>query len=154
MFIIRPIDAIARDKKRDVIHLSFEPAAGYPRRTQMRRDSRWLAVTAWLEEHGIEFEPCADLAGEDGFVSGRYGGRLYIDLPMDMNNAQFMDFSMRLRRKEKPLGLPGVVPNVTHLHAALRNAHHDRTPYEKVMSSLRALDREIRANAEQARGRL
>ncbi len=88
---IEHIDAIAREKGRNVAYIEFPRPA-----TRQRQANAWpednlvtkwkdLAsrrkIVQWLDEQAIGYQPCAEFANECQMLS--YRGQLYIDLPVD-----------------------------------------------------------------------
>ena len=103
--LIQHIDAIARKKARDVLFLTFnnhgdaegeETAQLQPARAEGAtvRD----ATIAWLEAHGIEWEPCGAVANPD--VMSRAPGWVYVDVPFDDQDTRYCALRDYLERPD------------------------------------------------------
>jgi len=89
-YLIEHIDAIARQKQRDVLFVEFHPqdtdddAPFSYLNYDYEHDARRQAFLDWLDEHSIGWNPSAPIADECGFES--YLGQVYIDFPTDEDN--------------------------------------------------------------------
>jgi len=126
--LIEYIDAIARQKGRDVLFLDFlqkeieDPFDLFnvdwdcvPIRQQ---------VIAWLNQKQIGWQICGTVADENSMVSG-YQGRIYIDVPFDTTDVAYQMLADYLETPEGKMKLEGVSFRYLPLEIAMKNAHHD-----------------------------
>ncbi|QIO06508.1 hypothetical protein [Acinetobacter shaoyimingii] len=130
---LQHIDQIAREKNRDVLFLHFERY----QEDQEGDDPIREIVVAWLEDHGIPFEPCMGLE-QEGFVDV-YAGDLYIDLAVDENDPIYQALCEYLEDDEGNMRLDGVLFFVLALELALeieaeRQIQHDDEPPVNLLS--------------------
>ena len=94
--LIEHIDAIARQKQRDVLFLEFNtPGPQGPFEEIAREDQgcNWralpsrLKIIGWLDEQKIAWKPCGAFANLNFMTS--YRGQIYIDLPFEPSSAEF-----------------------------------------------------------------
>lgn len=110
---IQHIDAIAREKKRDVLFVHFEH---YEEAEDSDNPIRSI-VLDWLEDHEIAYAPCMGLA-EEGFTNV-YSGDIYIDLPFDETDPTYQELSEYLEDEQGNMRLDGVLFFVLSLEIAL-----------------------------------
>ena len=91
--LLKHIDAIAREKNRDVLFIHFEHYE-LSEEGEEDTDSVRAIVIAWLEDHGIGYDLCMGLE-QEGFVD-TYAGDIYIDLPYDESNPAYRELSLYL----------------------------------------------------------
>ncbi|AMW79395.1 hypothetical protein AMD27_11165 [Acinetobacter sp. TGL-Y2] len=111
--LLQHIDAIAREKNRDVLFLHFE---NFEQDDQGDDPIRSI-VLAWLEDHDIAYQPCMGLE-QEGFVD-TYSGDIYIDLPLDETDPTYQKLSEYLEDDEGNMMLDGVLFYVLSLETAL-----------------------------------
>lgn len=111
--LLQHIDAIAREKKRDVLFIHFE---NYEEDDQGDDPIRSI-VLAWLEDHEIPHQPCMGLE-QEGFVD-TYVGDIYVDLPLDETDPTYQKLSEYLEDDEGNMMLDGVLFFVLSLETAL-----------------------------------
>lgn len=129
--LLRHIDEIARAKGRTVLFVSFEPSNGgsplcrapYNINHDFYTDPNRLSLIQWLNDHGIAWEPCGDIASENGFRS--YHGNIYVDVPWDDLDPQFSAFQQLLENSDGSAKNPLVKIWACDLELAMKNAHHD-----------------------------
>lgn len=109
---LQHIDAIAREKSRDVLFLHFE---NYQQDGEGDDPIRSI-VLAWLEDHEIEYLPCMGLA-QEGFVD-TYAGDIYIDLAINEDDATYRELCEYLEDDEGNMLLDGVLFFVLSLEIA------------------------------------
>lgn len=80
--LIRNIDEIARDKKRDVLFLRFGDGFDFERLPIRRK------IMSWLDENAIPYERCVACPSNIEVLS--YFGEIYLDVPFDKRNAQYL----------------------------------------------------------------
>lgn len=119
--LIEHIDKIARDKNRDVLYIKFneEIFPGYSYEDWPVRNE----ILDWLNNHGIKAIPCGPVAREDGFES--YHGQLYIDVPFDESNPEYITVRDYLGNPSGNMRIPGVTFYLLPLTIAMHNKHHD-----------------------------
>ncbi|USD35839.1 MULTISPECIES: hypothetical protein [Ferrimonas] len=128
--LIEHIDKIARMKNRDVLYLVFtnenkcedDSILGdllFDYEDHVTRAS----VIRWLEENNIPYQPCAGEASENGYSS--YSGSLYLDVPYDENNSDFIKLSEYLENPDGTMKIKYVLFGYFTLEMANKNKHHD-----------------------------
>ncbi|ANF83145.1 hypothetical protein A3K93_08380 [Acinetobacter sp. NCu2D-2] len=99
--VIQHIDAIAREKERDVLFVHFEDYE------QGAECSNRKDLINWLDQHGIPYKECMGL--EEESVIESYMGDLYIDVPFDIANPLFVKLSEHLEDEDGEMKIPGVL---------------------------------------------
>ena len=81
--IIDYIDVITREKKRDVLFLTFSKRIffNYKRSTLRKR------ILAWLDQNNIQYEKFMAVTSDKGDCM--YLGEIYLDVPFDTENEQY-----------------------------------------------------------------
>jgi hypothetical protein len=130
--LLEHLDAIARKKGRDVLCLDFpiqedddNPFAIY----EIDWDE-WPVrqeVIAWLDKNNIEWCACANVASDS--FSGGYTGRIYLDVPYDVENPVYQKLAAYLETPEGEMKISGVRFLFLRLERAMENAHHDEPGY-------------------------
>lgn len=110
--LLQHIDAIAREKNRDVLFLHFE----HYQEDGEGDDPIRSIVLAWLEDHEIEYVPCMGLE-QEGFVD-TYAGDIYIDLAVDEQDETYRELCEYLEDDEGNMLLDGVLFFVLSLEIA------------------------------------
>ncbi|QIO08346.1 hypothetical protein G8D99_04475 [Acinetobacter lanii] len=110
--LLQHIDAIAREKNRDVLFLHFE----HYQEDGEGDDPIRSIVLAWLEDHEIEYQPCMGLE-QEGFVD-TYVGDIYVDLAVDEDDATYRELCEYLEDDEGNMLLDGVLFFVLSLELA------------------------------------
>jgi hypothetical protein len=89
--LLTHIDAIARQKQRGVLYITFQPGsifdddgAAYKWEKNPIREM----ICNWLTEHLIPWEPCGGIASEN--LMCNYRGQVYLDIPYDENNPMYV----------------------------------------------------------------
>lgn len=123
--LLRHIDAIARAKKHDALHLEFHPKNWEECRAYCyENDSIRADIIAWLDSSGFGWEECGPYANINR-IEG-YRGQLYIDLPFDETNEQYCQLRDYLEYPDGTIRQPTVRFYVTTLDYAMKNAEHDQ----------------------------
>lgn len=126
--LIEHLDAIAREKGRDILFLDFpqEESEDSFDLFDVDWDSVLIRqqVIAWLNQNKIEWRICGGFADENSMVEGYYG-RIYIDVPFDTNDPVYQKLSGYLETPEGEMKLTGVRFCYLPLEMAMKNAHHD-----------------------------
>lgn len=132
--LIEGIDAIARQKQRDVLFIEFNSkrtGSAEDRLAAMhydyQRDPLRQQVIDWLTAHGIPWEPCGDIVDKN-FVPP-YEGQVYLDIPFDESDPVYQTVSRYLENPDGSLRWPTVMFQYLKLEVALRYAHHDDPDY-------------------------
>lgn len=128
--LIDHIDKIARDKKRDVLLLTFHDKAFkkagkseiFPNFDYSKCKPRQKIIT-WLTENNIPFSPCGNVANTSGMYP--YLGQLYIDVPFDENDPAYQKLVNHLEYPDGTMKIDGVLFGYYPLELAMKNAHHD-----------------------------
>ena len=77
----------------------------------------------WLDDHNIKYEKCGFVANENRIVP--YFGQLYIDLPYDKNNEDYMTLERYLENEDGTSRIEHVSFYYLPLEKAIENKHHD-----------------------------
>ena len=111
--LLQHIDAIAREKNRDVLFVHFEDYE----ENEQNPDSNRQDVLSWLEQNNIPYEKCMGLE-EEGSIDS-YWGDIYIDVPFDLDNEQYQILSDYLEDEEGVMKIEGVYFFVLYLETAI-----------------------------------
>ena len=111
--LLQHIDAIAREKNRDVLFVHFEDYE----ENEQNPDSNRQDVLSWLEQNNIPYEKCMGLE-EEGSIDS-YWGDIYIDVPFDLENEQYHILSDYLEDEEGVMKIEGVYFFVLYLETAI-----------------------------------
>lgn len=115
--LLKHIDAIAREKKRDVLFIRFVGDVAW-RDLEIR-----TRIIDWLEANKIGWLACGDFANENYMAS--YRGQIYVDLPYDRDLEAYQQLEAFLEHPDGTMRFPQVeFCCVTH-EGALKNVHHD-----------------------------
>jgi hypothetical protein len=130
---IQHIDALAREKRRDVAYIEFRRPAARQRRVDAWDDDKLVTqwkdlasrrkIVQWLDAQAIGYQPCAEFADEGRMLS--YRGQLYIDLPVDASSPAFQALTLFLEKPDGRARLAGVKFLRCTLAQAMTNAAHD-----------------------------
>lgn len=135
--LISYIDAIAREKERDVLYVQFGPERTpkgdgaepwFLRHYHHDNDPYRSALLQWLDEQWIAWEKCGPFV-TDSFCFG-YLGDIYIDVPYDESDPQYQLVRDRIENPD------GTMRDHDHirwyylpLEHAMKNAHQDESGY-------------------------
>lgn len=119
--IIEHIDKIARDKKRDVLFVSFDKDEfpDYDYENYKIREK----IINWLNKNKISYKKCGHFASEHWWES--YRGQLYLDIPIDENSDNYKKIISYFENEDGTMKLKGVTLFYLELKIAMKNAHHD-----------------------------
>lgn len=136
-YIIKHIDAIAREKKRGVLYIEFHPendageknkySAVFPPFIDWRDFEPRKKLIAWLNENEIPWMPCGGIANKNWMLG--YEGQLYIDVPFDTSMAMYQKLAMYLENEDGTMRQPGIVFWYLSLDLAMENKEHDEPGY-------------------------
>jgi hypothetical protein len=125
--VLEHIDAIARKKGRDVLFLDFSQNIGSDVSDILDVDWDELPVRqqaiAWLDQNQIEWRESGHIANENMMCG--YRGRIYVDVPFDLENILFQKLSEHFETTEGEMKITGVAICYLPLEVAMKNAHHD-----------------------------
>ena len=120
--LLQHIDAIARQKQRDVLFVAFGRSPG-----DLKVDWRNLPVRQqiidWLNENGMTWQECSHVASENCMMS--YLGQIYINVPFDTGLPEYQKLAEFLEREDGTPCLAGAFFCYLPLSIAMKNAHHD-----------------------------
>lgn len=122
---IQYIDKICREKQRDVLYLTFNKDS-----FSTTDWSSWHSrqdIIDWLNKNHMNHTPCGDVANEYGFSS--YKGQIYIDVPFDESDPDFIKLSRFLEHPDGSCKFEGVTFCYLPLEHAMKNQHHDEPSY-------------------------
>ncbi|WP_028452940.1 hypothetical protein [Chitinilyticum aquatile] len=130
--IIKHIDKISREKQRGVLFVIFHKILT-PSDTSERKipfedvDWRELPIRAeiikWLDEQGFAWERCGEFASENVMCS--YRGQIYIDIPFDRSNPDYLKIEAYLENPDGSMRYPDATFCYLPLDRAMQNAYHD-----------------------------
>ena len=117
---IMTIDALARDRRADVLFIAMLSSSGEP-----TRDHPAIAeATSWLTEEGIGWELCAGF--HRGLVSLEGGPRvIFIDTPYAPGSEVLAKLEARFEQEDGTPRTPGIVLALLTLVEAMSNAGQD-----------------------------
>ena len=131
--VIEYVDAISRQKKRDVLFVTFYPEGEEKQRSRFATREEWQHLPArrqvieWLDGHQISWQPCGGIAGSNMELA--YQGQIYIDLRFDRALSIYLQLENFLEHSDGTMKLPNTrFCFITH-EFALRNAPHDDPAY-------------------------
>lgn len=113
--ILPHIDAIAREKNRDVLFISFEQYEHHNETAESNQPRQ--ALMQWLDEQKIAYQPCMGME-QPGMLSG-YSGDLYVDVPYDESNTTYQILRDHLEDEQGNMKIDGVLFFALSLDLAL-----------------------------------
>jgi hypothetical protein len=125
-FLIKTIDLLGRQKKRDVLFISFDPRneeCFWLSHFEYEADDMRKQVIAWLDDHQIQWQMCGEVASENSMVS--YMGQIYVDVPFDEKDEQYQLVRNHLEHDDGTMRYENVTFWVLPLENAMKNSHHD-----------------------------
>jgi hypothetical protein len=132
--LLNHIDAIARQKGRDVLFVRFGEiddalvplwiSKNESDSHDWKNDRNRIELIEWLDANGIEWCPCGPFASENGMFP--YMGDIYLDFPFDRTCHVYQNLSHRLERPDETRKIPCVTFCCLPLARAMQNAHHDQ----------------------------
>ncbi|MHA3099282.1 hypothetical protein [Acinetobacter brisouii] len=123
--IIQHIDAIARNKGRDVLFVGFDENC-YPNYDY----ENWVVRTQfinWLEHNNIDYMECSSVANENLIES--YKGQIYIDVPYDKNDRKYAQLKNYLENSDGSPRIIGILFYLLPLEIAIKNKNHNKTVF-------------------------
>ena len=139
--LIEHIDAIARQKQRDVLFLKFQPLVvnsvvdSDEEDVLSDFDDPWEElpirrhIIEWLDAQGIGWQCCGDLANPNSMMS--YQGQIYINVPYEKSLAAYQALEVFLENPDGSMRFPEVRFFCCSLKLAMENAAHDNPEFWK-----------------------
>ena len=122
--LIKHIDAIARQWRRDVLYLEFHPRERAARRAyRYEDDTVRRSLLGWLAAHGHDWQRCGPYA-QPGSMQ-RYQGQVCLDVAFDENLPKYQQLRDHLEFPNGNMRLVGVRFCLLTLQTAMENAEHD-----------------------------
>lgn len=122
--LIEHIDAIARQKQRDVLFIQFnDPSDSEDWLYDGESSASRQEIIQWLNNNQIIWQPCSGVANENCMMS--YAGQIYIDVPFGVADPVYQRVLGHLENPDGSMRLPGVLFCALKLQTAMKNAHHD-----------------------------
>lgn len=127
--LIEHIDAIARQKQRDVLFLKFLDPENLEGKIQPDSVWHWASSAGrqsaieWFNRNQIHWQPCGSFADENSMTS--YAGQVYIDVPFEETNPVYQKVLNYFENPDGSPRFPGVLLFLLPLDVAMKNAHHD-----------------------------
>jgi len=127
--LIKPIDKISREKKIDVLFLSFfDEDENIDYNFNWEESNVRKKVIKWLDENNIEYYPC-QIFWQDGLIDLRYIGNLYLDVPFDLNNNIYKKIDKYFENLDNILKRKRPIFFYVPYDYAMKNSHHDDDEY-------------------------
>lgn len=130
VMVIKHIDAIAREKRRDVLYLEFHPVGtdgpyGTPKALRYchEKDSTRQRILQGLDERNIPWMMCGEYANVRQIAS--YRGQVYLDVPFDESDDMYCTLRDYLEHPDGSIKHDGVRFYVLSYEFAMKNAAHD-----------------------------
>lgn len=127
--LIKHIDAIARQKQRDVLYVTFHAQKSAEADLFDAFSHDWEndpvreTVCQWLTDHAITWQPCGFVADEN--LMRCYIGQIYLDVPYDESDPQYVLVRDYLENPDGDMRFETVDFWYLPLKKAMENAHHD-----------------------------
>jgi hypothetical protein len=120
--LLKHIDAIAREKNRDVLFVHFDHYVHPDRDTNSVRQ----ILIGWLEQQSIVYMPC--LGVDQTVHSEIYLGGLYLDVPFDLHHKTYQKLSGYLEDDQGNMKIDGILFFVLSLALALELESDSKVP--------------------------
>ena len=124
--LIKYLDKIAREKKRDVLMLDFiDSTMDIDEISDMNFEQYkpFVDVTAWLDANGIHWQPCGL---QNSMVKS---GRIYVDVPYDEADPVYQKLAGYLENPDGSMKIEGVKFQFMPLAMAMEFAEQDEPGY-------------------------
>lgn len=119
--LIKHIDAIAREKQRDVLFVFFHKDLAEIADFEHSKIRNQLIT--WLDANEIGWQPCGHIASENSMVG--YMGQIYIDAPFDESDERYRKVRNFLENPDGTMKHADAAFCYLPLDRAMKNAHHD-----------------------------
>jgi hypothetical protein len=83
-----------------------------------------MNLIAWLNAHGVGWEPCGDFANTNMIVS--YRGQIYIDLEYNSENPSYCSLERYLELPDGGMRYEDATFCMLDLKTAMKNSKHDQ----------------------------
>jgi hypothetical protein len=120
--LIEHIDAIARQRGRDVLYLEFHSHSAW-RMYRYEADPARDTVLAWLDQEQVGWEPCGPYASPLSMLP--WLGQVCLDVPFDESLAEYCMLRDYFELPDGTMRHAGVRFCVMPLSYANQNAEHD-----------------------------
>lgn len=121
--LLKHIDAIAREKQRDVLYLSFPAAEQRESRTPYEQLDSRKRIIEWFDAHQVKWLMCGDVANENVMRSD--AGQIYIDVPYDTNDSAYQAVQEFLEYADGTMRFDDAKFWIVTHELAMKNRHHD-----------------------------
>jgi hypothetical protein len=122
--LIKTIDAIARERRADVIFLATFDDNG----RHTREHPAIMAATMWLTDEGIRWELCGGF--QTGWISLEGGPRvIFIDVPHEPGSGTLKKLEARFESGDGSPRIPGLILTLLTLDEAMENAEQDNPEF-------------------------
>lgn len=126
--LIDTIDAIARQKKRNVLCVTFHNPHSddthlWESSYDWEHDPMRETICRWLTEHHINWQMCGYAADEE--CMSPYHGQIYLDVPFDDDDPLYVLVRDHLENTDGTMRFDTVSFWYLPLATAMENAHHD-----------------------------
>ncbi|MGL4454434.1 MAG: hypothetical protein ACRC4H_13835 [Plesiomonas sp.] len=119
------IDSIARQKKADVLMITFfSPDDSELDEFDYKNDELRIKTLAWLDKNSIGYRECFDL-WPDNDADVPYLGELFIDVTVDENNSLYQEVVHKFEHEDGSSRYPGVSLFIIPLTLASKYQHRD-----------------------------
>ena len=134
--VMENIDRIARKIGRGVLFLEFHPKYdpekdGFDKMFEQfdykNCDAR-KKVMKWFGENNVRHEECFNI-GHEGILSQPYNGEVFIDVPFDKNDPDYLKVEQFLENPDGSMKREGVRFYYLSLEVAMQNKHLDDPAY-------------------------
>lgn len=122
--LIEHVDAIARQRRRDVLYLEFHPREREAQRAYRYHDDVVRqGLLIWLAAHGYDWEHCGPYAQPD--VMQSYQGQVCLAVEFNECLPKYQELRDHLELPDGNMRIPGVRFYLQTLQQAMRNVDHD-----------------------------
>jgi hypothetical protein len=121
--LLQFVDAIAREKQRDVLFIAFPPAERFDDPVPYEDIDVRKAIIEWLDANRVGWKPCGEFANEN--IMRSYAGQIYVDVPFDKNDPEFKKVQEFIEHEDGSMRFSEAMFWAVPLDRAMENAHHD-----------------------------
>ena len=122
-YLIKNIDAIAREKQRDVLFITFSDIQDWFTHYDWEKDHLRANVINFLNEHSIGWQECGEFANDDCLMS--YQGQIYVDLELNEKDEKYRILQKFLENPDGSMRHTNITFWLLTLERALTNKAHD-----------------------------
>ena len=120
--LLQHIDAIGRQKQRDVLFVVFGRSPD-ELEVNWRRLPVRQQIIVWLNQNGVVWQECGHVASENCMMG--YRGQIYIDVAFDTDLPEYQKLAAFLENEDGTPRLAGAIFCYLPLSVAMKNTHHD-----------------------------